>query len=205
MRPCQICDATGKRVILSKYKDTPHCLFECTQCGHRYLDGLELSQPILDDYYVHKYVTDDKPFSGARLASLADFIQSDDILDIGGTDKELQSRLAMRGKRCDVAGVGDDFPYHDTVVLSHVLEHVYDINELFCHIACAKIVIEIPIHLGYVDPLEYDYEWQHINKFRPQDIERLIEQKGYAMTYSKQIDDYRGYKVWRIAGTNEGS
>jgi len=32
------------------------------------------------------------------------------------------------------------------------------------------------------------------------DIERLLEQKGYAVTYSKQIEDYREYKVWRIAG-----
>jgi len=207
VRACQICDATGKRVILANYKDTKHCLFECTGCGHRYIDGLEISQPILDEYYLHRYVTDDKPYSEGRLSSLAVLVasQTKSVLDIGGTDGELQKHLEGRGVVVDVAGVGDDYPYHEGVILSHVLEHVYDLHELFCHITCDKIFVEIPIHLEYVPPTEYDYQWQHINKFRPQDIETFLRRKGYTVSISKQIEDYREYKVWRIAGIREGS
>jgi hypothetical protein len=208
MRACQICDATGKRVILNNYHEFKGiCLFACTSCGHRYVDGLELSQSFFDNYYLNKYITDDKPYSEGRLSSLAAFVASEckSVLDIGGTDGELRKHLEARGVVCDVAGVGVDYPYHEGVILSHVLEHVYDLSELFCHITCDKIFVEIPIHLEYVEPTKYDLHWQHINKFRPQDIETLLRQKGYTVSISKQIEDYREYKVWRIAGIREGS
>lgn len=202
MRNCQICGHNGKRVILNHYDGLVCCLFECTDCGHWYVDSKDWTQEYFDDYYLNKYRTDDKPYSDARLASLAGFVaaRSSDVLDIGGMDGELQRRLQERNVICDTAGVGDVYPYHDCVVLSHTLEHVYDVQSFMERINCRLLVVEIPIYLGYNDPKGYDYHWQHINKFRPMDVERLLTQKGYTVRISEQIADYREYKVWRIAG-----
>ena len=93
--------------------------------------------------------------------------------------------------------------------MSHTLEHIYDIQIMFervlAHLGVRGyyLFIEIPVHLEYVKPTEYDYHWQHINKFRPSDIERLCTRKGYEIMVSQQIEDYREYKVWRIAGRYE--
>jgi hypothetical protein len=119
-------------------------------------------------------------------------------------DGELQARLRARNVVCDVAGVGDEYPYHHGVILSHTLEHVYDVGAFIDRIACDWLFIEVPIHLEYLPPMEYDHHWQHVNKFRPQDLETLIEQKGYKVRISKQIEDYREYKVWRLAATYAG-
>jgi hypothetical protein len=210
MRNCQICNSNGKRVILNKYHDFEGmCLFECTNCGHRYIDGLHLSQVWFDDYYLTKYTTDDKPYSDARLASLAECVASYHpimVLDIGGMDGELQSRIAKYNIPCAVEGVGDVNTYpHDAVILSHTLEHIYDIGAMFERIDAALndtgyLFIEVPIHLGYNDPKQYDLHWQHVNKFRAGDLERLCTQKGYEIVESKQIEQYREYQVWRLVG-----
>ena len=210
MRNCQICDGNGKRVILNDYHDFEGlCLFECTGCGHRYVDGLKLSQAWFDDYYLTKYQTDDEPYSNARLLSLAECVTSYapfNVLDIGGMDGELQSRIQMRGVSCYVSGVGDITKgRHGAIVLSHTLEHIYDLDAMFERIngTIAKdgyLFIEVPIHLGYQDPKKYDLHFQHINKFRAGDLERLCTRKGFEIVESKQIEDYREYQVWRIVG-----
>jgi hypothetical protein len=89
-----------------------------------------------DKYYLTQYVTDDKPYSDARLNSLASLIASYNpkaALDIGGTDGELQKRLAQCGVfDCDLVGVGDvTKKKYDAVILSHTLEHIYDIGAMF--------------------------------------------------------------------------
>jgi hypothetical protein len=173
-----------------------------------------LSQAWFDDYYLTKYQTDDKPYSDARLNSLAKCIAGyahSYVLDIGGMDGELQSRLNYAGLICDVAGVGDEAKKeYGAVILSHTLEHIYDIGAMFERIDAALTVggylfIEVPIHLGYNEPQAYDWHFQHINKFRPEDIERLCTQKGFKIMESKQIEDYREYNVWRIVGRKTGA
>jgi hypothetical protein len=173
------------------------------------VDGLHLSQAWFDDYYLTKYQTDDKPYSDARLNSLADCMASyvrRRVLDIGGLDGELQSRIKSRKIACYVSGVGDVNEYkHDAVILSHTLEHIYNIGAMFERIDKALndvgyLFIEVPIHLGYNEPQAYDYHWQHINKFRPIDLERLCTRKGFEIVESKQIEDYREYQVWRLVG-----
>lgn len=215
MRICQICNSNGKKVILNKYHDFEGmCLFECTSCGHRYVDGLKLSQAWFDNYYLTKYQTDDKPYSDARLDSLAECVAGyvrRRVLDIGGLDGELQKRIKAKRIACYVSGVGDVNLYkHDAVILSHTLEHIYDIGAMFERIDAALndtgyLFIEVPIHLGYQEPKAYDLHWQHINKFRAGDLESLLTKKGFEVVESKQIADYREYNVWRIVGRKNGA
>ena len=209
MRNCQICNSTGKRVILNHYGD--FCLFECTECGHRYVDGL-VDQAWFDNYYLTQYKTDDKPYSDARLDSLADFINTftrakNNVLDIGGTDGELKKRIKCN---CETVGAGDKIRGgYQLVVMSHTLEHIYDIQYMMDRAKAnmlkkSLLVVEIPVHLydNYQDPTKYDYHWQHINKFRPRDIEALFVRHGFKIEVSEQLPDYREYNCWRIVGRN---
>lgn len=211
MRNCQICNSNGKRVVLNHYGEL--CLFECTSCGHYYVDGL-VDQAWFDNYYLTQYKTDDKPYSDERLNSLAALIGSympKTVLDIGGTDGELKEQIhRFTASDCDVAGVGDvSKKKYEGVILSHTLEHIYDVGAMFdrIHAALKKkghLFVEIPIHLydNYQDPKTYDYAWQHINKFRPRDIEALFLRHGFKIEASEQLPDYREYNCWRIVGRN---
>ncbi len=211
MRNCQICNHTGKRVIFNDYMRDELCLFECTSCGHRYIDGL-IDQAWFDEYYLNHYTTDDKPYSDARLKSLAALVAEYEpfsVLDIGGMDGELQKAMQRHSLSVDISGVGDapKKKKYSAVVLSHTLEHIYDIGAMFerIHGVLKKkghLFVEIPIQLydNYQEPKAYDFHWQHINKFRPRDIEALFKQKGFEIVTSERIDDYREYNCWRIVG-----
>ena len=210
MRNCQVCVHNGKRVILNDYDGTNLCLFECTNCGYRYVDALHLSQEWFDNFYLTRYTTNDKEMSGARLDSLAACMVGYGIkkaLDIGGLDMELSKKLSERDVAATAAGVGfiETAIHFDAVVLSHTLEHIYDIGSMFERINSAIVpsgllFIELPIHLEYTSPALYDKHWQHINKFRPQDIEVLFTKHGFKIVQSEQIADYWEYKCWRIIG-----
>jgi hypothetical protein len=123
-------------------------------------------------------------------------------------DGELVKRLKAGGINAQPSGVGDAVKgKHDAAVLSHTLEHIYDITAMFKRIStCVKtgglLFIEIPVHLfdNYQPPKAYDYHWQHINKFRPRDIEAVLNSHGFSVIISTQIDDYWEYNVWRIVG-----
>lgn len=212
MRNCQICGHSGKRVILNNYDNQNMCLFECTECGHRYIDGLHLSQAWFDNYYLTAYTTDDKPYSDARLNSLAECIAVYDletVIDIGGMDGELTHIIADKraARVTGISGVGDtvNFQYNG-VILSHTLEHIYDIGVMFDRIKATllhgvgHLFVEVPLHIGNAQPIRYDYHWQHINKFREQDLAALFNRHGFEVLENKRIDDYREYYVQRIVG-----
>jgi hypothetical protein len=214
MRTCQICGNTERELVEFAYcdKQFPRMdLFACVKCGHRYIDADELNQAWFDNYYLTQYRTDDLPYSNARLNSLADCIAGHKPimgLDIGGTDGELQSRLIARGIECDTLGVGGEVNrLYDAVVVSHVLEHVYDIASIFLIINQALrtgglLFIETPLHDDcYVPSYDYDYHWQHINKFRMSDLEQFLYRFKYRVYYPPvRLDDYREYKTVRIVG-----
>jgi hypothetical protein len=99
---------------------------------------------------------------------------------------------------------------YDGVILSHTLEHIYNVPSMMKRIKSALkedgfLFIEVPIHNGYKDPAEYDYQWQHINKFRPQDLENLLTAWGFEVVISVPLPDYRYYNVHRIVGKNATS
>ena len=217
MRNCQICGESARREVFRHYNHPEMDLFACASCGFRYVDGDSLSQDWFDHYYLTEYTTSDTPYSFERYQSLAQYVaeRATDVLDIGGKDGELHEHFAkIQGLNYDAMGVGENPERkYGCVVLSHTLEHIYEIAPSFALIAAALdgpadrggwLVIEVPIHLEYVDPGDYDNHWQHINKFRPQDLTRLLVGRGYVIVESVQIDDYREYKCWRIAGRKAG-
>jgi Methyltransferase domain len=211
MRNCQICNNGWKNVIMHDYDGQNLSLYECTECGHRYVDGL-VDQKWFDEFYLTRYTTNDKELSGARLDSLAALVASyapKVVLDIGGMDGELIAKLKSKKVRAHPVGVGDktNDKYYDGIILSHTLEHIYDIAAMFDRIHSTikpngLLFIEIPIHLydNYAPAQDYDYHWQHVNKFRPRDIEALVLKHGFTLEVSEQIEDYWEYKVWRIVG-----
>lgn len=222
MRTCPICDTSAHNLIMENYDGFSDInaeiklmlMFECDKCGHRYLDAEDVNQDWFDDYYLKRYRTDDAEYSNARLKNLAEFIVKSGqtkILDIGGLDGELQAHLhKFDGVTCDVAGVErTNKKKYGLVVLSHTLEHVYDVPLMFERIRAAlkkggTLVVEIPIHIydNYLPPESYDYRWQHLNKFRPRDIRNLFIRQGFSVDYSEQIADYRAWQCWRIAGSH---
>lgn len=217
MRNCPTCNNPKNKIIEKEYNYTSKInggeipllsLFECTACGFHYLDGGKVDQAWFDWYYLNVYKTDDKPYSAARLDSLAECVDKNkcwNVLDIGGVDGELMLKLQEYGIWVDVAGVGtkaaDDYY---GVILSHTLEHIYDVPAMMERVKCSLVrggllFIEVPIHLDYSN-LKYDMHWQHVNKFRPADLENLLSFNGFTVEVSQQLPDYREYQVWRIVG-----
>lgn len=224
MRGCPICDITEKILVEKDYTHTSIInngikaglsRYQCPACGFHYLDGEAVNQAWFDWYYLNVYQTDDDPYSDERLNSLADCVcqhKGIRVLDIGGMDGQLRQRIQARGNECDIAGAGEAdelYRTYNTVILSHTLEHIYDITAMFERVKRAMtyggwLYIEIPIHLNYKDS-NYDRHWQHINKFRPMDIESLMALHGFTILVSVQLPDYREYKVWRIVGMYDPS
>ena len=209
MRDCQICGAVSAKCIVPFYAGSLYRLYECGICGHRYVDSPALSQSALDRYYLEVYKTDDKPYSNERLNSLAACVASRSmrVLDIGGTDGELQSRVNRIGTICDVVGVEiTETGRYDGVILSHTLEHIYDLKAMLDRVKTnlvddGYLFIEVPIHSNpYLAPEEYDYHYQHINKFRVIDLERLVRENGFDVLVSEPLPDYREYHCHRLIG-----
>lgn len=206
MRPCPVCGDYARDVVDVNYFDFE--LYKCN-CRMHYVDHYSLSQEWFDLYYTTKYKTDDKPYSDERLSSLARFVASYEprnVLDIGGMDGELQSILNASDVLCDISGVNDiNQNKYDIVVLSHTLEHIYDVSGMFKRIKRnleSRLIIEIPVWYDYSN-LKYDYHWQHINKFTSYQLETLLLNQGFRISLSSSIPDYREYHCHRIMAWTE--
>lgn len=209
MRDCPTCGEIGFDELETNYAKSNYSLCECATCGFRYVDSLGLSQTVLDRHYLEVYQTDDKPYSDDRLNSLAECVSKNcmRVLDIGGMDGELQSRLNKLGVLCDVSGVGDTaVGRFDGVILSHTLEHIYDLKAMFDRVKInlvqgGLLYIEVPRHPDpYLPPKKYDYHWQHINKFRLNDLIKVVQANGFTDWEITELPAYREYNCLRMAG-----
>jgi len=207
MRNCQICGEGDRKLILAGYAGQNMSLFSCDGCGHRYVDSAELDQAYFDKYYANEYKISDTPEECApRYQNLAQYVQAHakGVLDIGGKDGELHKYFD--GFPYQAVGVGDELgEKQECVLLSHTLEHVYDIDALMKRVKKALrhdglLVVEVPIHITYKPPKDYDYHWQHVNKFRPMDLMELLISYQYSIVEFCRLDDFREYECWRIAG-----
>lgn len=205
MRPCPVCENPAREVVITPYCDTKEprlTLYACTLCGMRYVDG-KVDQEWFDNYYLTRYVTDDKPFSERRLDSLARYIASfnpRNVLDIGGMDGELQCKLNDLDVLCDITGVkNDNEKKYDFVILSHTLEHIYDVPRMFERILGNlgnRLIIEVPVWWDYNDK-GYDEHWQHINKFTAHKLADMLIYQGFHISALTPLSDYREYHCER--------
>lgn len=205
MRNCPVCGDARKRRRVSHYNGSHFDLWACMQCGMNYLDSKAATAQWFDGFYLTQYRTDDAPYSDDRLNGLADAIASyapAKVLDIGGTDGELQYRLALRRIECATEGVGAVNPErYDVVILSHVLEHIYDVPAMMARVRQnmrGRLIVEVPVWLSYTQPLIYDRHWEHINKFSVNLLTRLLTGQGFEIEQSVALPDYRKYHCHRI-------
>lgn len=212
MRKCPVCGSDERKVVIDDYgnfADKVSMSLCACECGMHYVDAPWLTPMWFANYYLTEYKTDDKPYSDGRLGSLARYIASLDplnVLDIGGMDGELQERLNELDVLCDVTGViNDNQKKYDIVVLSHTLEHIYDIPSMFSRILgnlSNRLIIEVPLWLNY-ESLYYDNHWQHVNKFTKHQLGTLLTEYQFQYRFMN-LPDYREYHciravAWQIS------
>jgi hypothetical protein len=210
MRTCPVCRSNQRVLLIENYDKPPWNLYRCSTCNFRYLDSDSETESTMNDYYKYKYKTDDGERAESRLNFLADHVVqyplSSVIMDIGGMDGVLAAKLKERGfTRVDVCGAGDRFhSLYDIFILSHTLEHVYNISSMMHKIMHhiwddGRIIIEGPIWDGKLDEIGvYDYHWQHINKFTSLSLIRLFRGYGFEPESSLHIAPYREYFCHRL-------
>jgi len=202
MRDCPICESPERELLLAKYASPQEWeLFRC-QCGMLYVDSVGATEASVNHYYLTNYESKDGAPAFLRLDSLALFIFENcksPMMDIGGMDGELMSRVPM-----DVSGAGDSFTkQYATFILSHTLEHVYNVSGMMKSIKDhilpgGQVVVEVPIWAKGEDFRKYDYHFQHVNKFTPDKLEELFIRHGFTVELSGFLPRYTTYNCYRL-------
>lgn len=202
MRSCPICEEADRKV-LGAYEGNFE-LMECLFCGHRYLDG-NYTQSFFNGHYSNDTSPDlQDALSVKRLVSLADTIGPFTRgLDIGGKWSPLQRYLKVETLNAGEQMTG----LYDLFILSHTLEHVYDVHGLMDEIKAhsadnARIVIEGPIWPDDYDKArpDYDYHWQHVNKFRLDDLKLLLYLNEFSIVEYTDPGQFLDYDCLRVVG-----
>jgi hypothetical protein len=92
------------------------------------------------------------------------------------------------------------------VVLSHTLEHIYDVRTMMMRIRArlnpgGLLFIECPIWLeeNLSNPAHYDWHFQHVNKLTMPALEKVLKLGGFSeIIECRQIDDYLEYHCGRV-------
>ena len=207
MRNCPICESPDRETIGKDYM-AGWSMFRCMECEMLYLDRADVTESKLNQYYLTEYKTDDAPYSEERLNSLADYIvqfaMDEPITDVGGMDCVLQGKLLERGfTKVNVSGPNDELKRSKIFVLSHTLEHIYNVRGMLENIKKhinhnGWAVVEVPIWSKH-SPLTYDFHYQHINKFTALQLEDLFIRAGFVVMESHSLPDYREYHCHRLA------
>jgi len=169
------------------------------ECGMIYGDNPAITQEDYNVYYDQKYgfgVTDEN--STTRLRERVAYVamthdKSARIVDFGGGDSIFSQDLISLGYK-DTHNVGcyDSMPDDvDVILASHVLEHIYDVDEAMSKITNAlrrggTFIVDIPdAGLMATDkPIGMpilDFHQKHINHFRALDLLRLAERYGFEL------------------------
>jgi len=209
MRNCPVCDtpnSTGKE----KHYIEKWLVYSCHRCMHLYLDHPEASQESLSHYYLTNQTDTDLvgPDTEARIASLAKAVNiltpNGGGIDIGGRSSNLHLVTGMK-----TLGPGEELnDMYNTIVLSHTMEHIYDVHGMMKMIhnhlnKTGHVIIEGPYWNDYTQIGTYDVHWQHINKFRMQDYNVLLYVNGFIPISDDILPDYRGFKCYRVVGKLE--
>lgn len=231
MRPCPVCKSNKYKLIMKQKFTIPDqwkipnnlSLKSCTKCSMAYLDAQSASQKIYDDYYnagQFSFVGKNDLESTDRLQSLARAIQQTcdpekRILDIGGEDGYLKDILTSQGfYNVETCGPKSKISGHfDLLVMSHLVEHIYDMDGFFRHYQphikpFTRVIVEIPTWTEYPSAeegwREYDFNLIHLNKFRPSDLVRMFSRFNFTCEKKQDLPNVRRFKCFRYQGYYTG-
>jgi len=189
----------------------PHSIgwYRCCMCGMLYGDG-DFDQPMLNRYYLHYYgYGRNSTDVSERLTSIADYIINKfaptvRVVDFGGSGEDGKSivceRLKSQGyENAHNVNAGEPVLACDILFASHVLEHVYDVNDVMKKITYALaqdglLIVDGPDSTGLIlkwkTPM-LDFHAKHIDHFRFIDYLRLMERYGFELVDSTRYLESR--------------
>ena len=221
MRNCPVCNTHKRELLYSSGFKTPDSWplpetihwYKCLDCGMLYGDG-NFTQEMLNEYYVKYYgyginSSDVKE----RLESIAAEIgvkypTTTRFVDFGGSGDDGKSLCVERLKAIGFTdaynvNAGEEIPKCDILLASHVIEHVYDMNETMDKIISSLdkdglLIIDGPDSTGLV--LEWkmpmlDFHTKHVNHFRLVDYLRMIEGYGFELVDLVKYKDIRSSQI----------
>jgi len=213
MRSCAICNNTSKlknilnlnlTTISHNYLNNQLIVYNCTDCNHFFSDSGN-NQNDYNNYYIHynKYsnelvIPTDKDIRCYNYL-FNNLKNINNIIDYGCGNNILASLLKKTYNLVDIYDIGDKFPTnkYDLLILSHVLEHIYDIEQFINNINDlitpeGYLYIEVPNAEYYYEfkelcPLQ-EINLEHINFFSKYSLAKLMIKYNYIPM--QIIDDF---------------
>ena len=211
MRTCPVCSFAGRSPVWSMTYQIPDgwplpgkiTWFTCDRCSMIYGDG-NMSAEMFAAYYSTYYGYGlDAPDNVARLKRDAAWIAErfdtlDTIVDFGGGDGIIQHELEAQGfSRVYTVNVGGLLPREcDLVIISHVLEHLYEVPGVMGAIVNALspgglLIVDGPDSTGMLQRVTMpilDYHPKHINHFTLRNYLELGRRYGLELTDLKRYE-----------------
>lgn len=171
---------------------THYDVVTCKRCGFIYYDA-DATQKNFDDFYSNHYsgygVLNEESreaLDGIIRVILKYFKKSAHILDFGDPHGYLTNELKKLGYKhvesADIARPPQRDSY-DVIVISEVLEHVWDLHEFLRRVTqlSDNLIIEVPDAYGMETSGHVigDYHIQHVNHFTGLTLNALLLQYGY--------------------------
>jgi len=216
MRVCPICDSSERTLLWSSPFKVPDGWplpsvidwYKCGDCSLLYGDG-DFDQELLNKYYRNYYGYGiNSEDVKERLNGIADAIWRDHpnarVVDFGGAGDDGRSIIVDRLHSFGHAeayciNAGDDVPECDVMVVSHVLEHVYDMPDVMNKIVGALhpsglLIVDGPDATGLLQHWQMpmlDFHTKHVIHLRMLDYLRLMDRYGFTLIDSLKYVDIR--------------
>lgn len=206
MRNCPVCNSNNFEVLWRStflvpdgftqpnYLDWKRC-----ECGMIYGDNETITQKDYDTYYIERYgygvigleSTNTLMERGKYIVDTFD--KKSVVVDFGGGESGLPEYLRENGfNNVALVGCGSEMPpTADVIIAHHVLEHVYDMNEVMEKITNSlwkdgALIVDVPdagrMALENTEKFPMmDYTQVHINHFRLFDMLNLARRWGFEL------------------------
>ena len=167
-------------------------IWKLCKCGFIWADTNGTEED-LDNYYREHYSQPIDIHDTMRLRNLASYIfetiaPHTKIVDFGGGNGELEGYLKEYGfENVTTVNLDNEMPECDLVILSQVIEHLYDFQVALDYIEDSLyengiVIIETPDAERYSKrtwPKMFDYMPTHINHFSIKNLQSLMTLRGY--------------------------